>query len=246
MKKPIKQNIGERFGRLTVIEIAEPHIQPSGKRLQMRKCRCDCGKIVIVAAQSLNNGRTKSCGCLRSEQSKSCHQSNKYHNDKLYATWIRMRQRCENKSSLDYKRWGARGIYVCDEWQSFDAFYEWSIAHGYKEGLSIDRIDNDGPYCPDNCRWTDLKTQANNRRTSRIITIDGISKTLAELADESNVSYATIHSRLQRGWNSTDAIYTPIKDSKKRDTTTASHTASLVTSAPTTATITPSNSSLPS
>ncbi len=207
----MRENVGERFGRLTVVEIAEPHIQPSGKRMQMRKCLCDCGNEVIVAAQSLHNGRTKSCGCLRSERSKECHTTNLYHDARLHGIWLGMRQRCTSKSNVNYPAWGGRGITICAEWDKFDAFYEWSMANGYTETSTIDRIDNDGPYCPTNCRWTNAKAQANNRRSNVYLEINGERKTISQWSDISGIAIATISARIHRyGWSPEKAVFTPV------------------------------------
>lgn len=218
----MREDIGERFGRLTVIDIADPHIQPSGKHMQMRRCLCDCGNEVVVAAQSLNNGRTKSCGCLRSERSIECHTTNQYHDDRLYGIWNAMRQRCNNVNDRNYPNWGGRGITVCDEWNTFDVFYEWAIDHGYTDNTTIDRIDNNGSYCPENCRWTDAKGQANNRRSNRYIDINGEKKTVAQWADVSGISASTIYARLTvYGWSPEEAVFAPVRSQYKRVTTTA-------------------------
>lgn len=156
---------GKRFGRLVVIERAANTKKGSAKWL----CLCDCGKETIVRTSSLNNGGTKSCGCLQREHMTALGYARKKYdsNSRLYHIWQSMKQRCLNSNHRRYNDYGGRGITVCEEWKnSFQVFYDWAMANGYKENLSIDRIDNDKGYSPDNCQWATMKEQRNNRRDS--------------------------------------------------------------------------------
>jgi hypothetical protein len=173
---------GRRCGRLTVKKRADNVVSKSGKSiLAAWECLCDCGNTTIVIGASLRNGNTASCGCLQKQVVSKRMKTHGGSRTRLYEIWCGMKKRCNNPSSNIYEHYGGRGVRVCEEWEgSFVAFREWAIDSGYSDSLSIDRIDTNGNYCPDNCRWATDVEQKNNMRTNNRITYNGATKTAAE------------------------------------------------------------------
>lgn len=188
---------GQRFGRLTVLEKS---LERRGRSFTW-VCQCDCGMITHpIRTSYLLSGKTRSCGCLRNDITKQRSVKHGLCSTRLYGVWSGMKRRCLNPNCEKYKSYGGRGIQVCDEWIcNFQAFYTWAMASGYKEGLTIDRIDVNGNYCPENCRWETAKEQANNRRSSLLVEINGETRTIAEWSHITGIGYETIWRRYARG-----------------------------------------------
>ena len=205
MKHKTIPMIGKRFGRLIVISEGEKR----GKCRSARWiCRCDCGNITKpITGEVLRSGRSTSCGCYKRDLTI---QRNTKHNlcyTRIHRIWVGMKDRCYNPNTPNFKRYGARGIKICEEWlNSLEAFYKWAMASGYSDDLTIDRIDNDGDYCPENCRWATNEEQCNNRGHHILLEINGETKTIAQWAKESGIKYRTIHARYNRGWTGESLI----------------------------------------
>lgn len=200
---------GQRFGRLTVIKRAPDHFTKSGTRITMWNCICDCGKEKDVTANALRKGVTRSCGCYSNEvKSKLLSERNTVNaklygvsHERLFPVWSAIRRRCYSTNDDFYSIYGGRGIVMCEEWKNnYPAFRNWALSSGWKEGLSIDRIDNNGPYCPENCRWATAKEQANNRRSNRRFSAFGETLNIQQWSERLGIPYNRLRYRLvQRG-----------------------------------------------
>lgn len=205
--------LGQRFGRLTVIEQAASRKLSPRHTVTMWVCKCDCGNLITTRSDSLRSGRTQSCGCFREERILSNKRIHGMSKERLYVTWANMKKRCFNPKGTEYNNYGGRGISVCEEWRnSFKSFYEWAMSNGYEENLTIERIDVNGNYEPSNCRWITRNEQSLNKTTSHYLTYDKKTQTIKEWADEIGIKYDTLHSRIMYyGWSVEKAITTPIK-----------------------------------
>ena len=202
----LKDLTGRRFGRLTVVERAEDCILSSGRKFVQWKCVCDCGNTTYVTSVHLINGDNVSCGCYgkerRTEATVKREKTHGMSRQRIYHLFQNMKYRCTSPKSPQYKQYGGRGIKVCDEWLSpdgFERFYQWSLENGYDDSLSIDRIDVNGDYTPENCRWTDWETQYNNTTKTVRLTYNGKTQSAAQWAREIGVDRHTIYDRIRKG-----------------------------------------------
>lgn len=206
--RPIQ--IGDRFGRLTVVAF----VGVNRHRKREWLCKCECGNMVNVTTGHLLSGHSTSCGCTRLQNSiKAIKIANTKHGmkkTKEYCAWAEMKQRCYNSNNAKYKNYGARGIKVCERWlHSFENFY--ADMGEMPNGCSIDRIDVNGNYSPENCRWVDQKTQQNNRRNNTKITFNGVTETLRYWSEKTGIDTRTLYHRLHgMKWSAEKTIMTPL------------------------------------
>lgn len=198
---------GYRFGRLVVVRRQG---LKGGRPAWL--CKCDCGSEAIVRGNDLRRGATHSCGCIHREQLTERNTTHGLCGQRLYNIWGCMVQRCYNERTPCYNLYGGRGIKICDEWRlDFKSFYDWAMANGYKDDLTIDRIDNDKGYFPNNCRWITAKEQGNNRSTNRYLEFNGEKRTLSEWGEILGIDSETLSSRLRRGWSIEKTLTEEIK-----------------------------------
>lgn len=204
---------GKKFGRLTVLDLSE---KKSGRKSYW-VCECECGNKKLVRSDSLKRGQVKSCGCLKDEQNK-INLVRTTHGDtprgshkRLYETWQGMKQRTYNHNNKSYARYGGRGISVCAEWrESYTNFRDWAIANGYSDDLTIERIDVNGNYCPENCRWATSKEQCNNRRTNVLIEWNGKTQNIEQWSEETGIPYKVLHDRYKRYGIKPPGLFEPV------------------------------------
>jgi len=193
---------GQKFSRLTVIK----RVANSDAKQTRWLCKCQCGNMKVVQGAHLKDKHTRSCGCMISDSTIARNIKNIIHGhsanhqrSKTYRTWDGMKDRCMNPYHKQYKDYGGRGIQVCKRWLKFENFLQ---DMGEKpEGLTLDRIDNDGDYCPENCQWSTWLEQQRNRNNNRLITINGVTKCLSEWCEFYHMDYYKIYQRIQRGWS---------------------------------------------
>jgi hypothetical protein len=199
---------GQVFGRWTVLGRAGTYKRESTWTVV---CSCKLAIVRVLRAAMLKKGKSKSCGCLNLELIAERNKSHGLTNHQLFDKWQNMRGRCYNPNNPKYPRYGGRGITICDSWKDdFQAFYNWSLTNGWAPELTIDRVNNDGPYCPENCRWTTIEVQANNRSTNVIVNIYGQTMPLQLAMKQYGACDPSLaSSRIKKGWDHEKAITTP-------------------------------------
>lgn len=194
---------GKKFCKLTAIK---PLFKKNRHWYWLFKC--DCGKTIKALSNNVTRGHTKSCGCQKIKHG--------FYKNRLYTTWLSMKERCYNEKDMHFKNYGGRGIKICDEWRfCFDGFKEWAFKNGYKKTLTIDRIDVNGNYCPENCRWSTKKEQSRNRRNNKIIEYNGERHCHTEWEEILGFNRSTIYNRLKANWSIEKIINTPTKKERK-------------------------------
>lgn len=200
---------GKRFTRLVAVSRTERR----RRGLVVWECVCDCGEIVHVTSTNLNLGLTRSCGCYQKDMQREAITKHGRARTPEYRAWVDLKTRCTSSSNSRWEGYGGRGIKVCDRWlESFENFYadmgdRPSVKH------SIDRIDNDGDYCPENCQWATPKEQYSNRSTNRYLTYQGRTLNVTEWSAEIGISREVLYNRLSKGWSEERALTTPLKAS---------------------------------
>ena len=185
---------GKKFGRLTVIENDR---MEKGVRLAL--CLCECGKESDVRVSDLRSGNTRSCGCLSKDIRKTINFSHGMRHTRLYSTWSNMKTRCYNPKVAGFENYGGRGITICDDWKDdFVNFYNWAVITGYNDNLTIERVDVNGNYDPENCMWIEADEQSKNRRGNIYIELNGKTETLKGWCNELGLPYKIVHQRMKR------------------------------------------------
>lgn len=210
--------VGQRFSRWTVLRFSHSAKTPSGSVRHMLFCRCDCGTERPVWSWGLIYGTTHSCGCLSREvmlQASTKHGKAQRGNvHPVYKAWQEMHRRCTNPNRPGWEDYGGRGITVCDRWKSFPDFSA-DMFPNWRRGLTLGRIENDGPYSPENCRWETKTEQNNNTRRNRLVTAHGKTQTVGEWATELGVPYSLLLWRLDEGWNHERIISQPSRKKER-------------------------------
>lgn len=210
-RKPRIDLNGRTFGRLRVIRFAGID---SRSRLAAWVCICECGIEGVFVGASLTKGKTSSCGCLQRENTSARRRTHGMSKSAIYNVWHGMISRCSNPSDTNYDKYGARGIRVCDRWLKFENFIA-DMGMRPTDDHSIERIENNKGYEPDNCVWALPKQQGRNTRANRILSINGKSATMVEWSEMSGIPYHTLKARLRSGWTGADAVSRPLRGSNQ-------------------------------
>lgn len=219
-RKDFQDLAGTVFNYFTVVDFHGYRPYPNGARLSYWNCRCICGKIKAVASCALKSGSTKSCGCMRKAIRKKSIWSHGLQKTVEYVTLRSMKERCNNTNHPHYDRYGGRGIKVCDQWLGAGGILKFIEDMGMRPSPShsIDRIDNDKGYTPENCRWATRKQQSRNTSGNVLITMNGVTKCLTEWAEEIGICRRIAGQRIRCGWTHEEALLTPIKHRSKNAT----------------------------
>jgi len=211
MGRPIRDLKGKKFGYLTVIR--KDGTTKDGNVIWL--CKCCCGKETKVASSNLVRNFITSCGCKRS---KTISEKNKTHGksrSRIYLLWSRIKVRCDKVTCSQYKNYGGRGITYDRSWEKFEPFYQWAINNGYQDNLTIERINVDGNYCPENCKWITFKEQARNKRNTYRVKYKNKEYCVSELAEIVGIKVDTLKKRLNKGISVEDAIKTTVVKREK-------------------------------
>ena len=207
--------VGQKFNRLLVLE------KTHRNNKVYWKCLCNCGNITFVTSADLKRGTTKSCGCYNRDRIAKLQAVHNQAHTRLYSVWKDIRRRCYTTTDKSYSRYGGRGIRVCDEWRAcFIPFRDWAFANGYDTNAeygkcTLDRIDTNGDYCPENCRWVTLREQANNRRNNILLTYNNKTETMSNWAKIVGLPYNCLFHRIHDlHWTVDKALTTPLRITK--------------------------------
>lgn len=202
-----KDLTGQKFNHWTVLKFDKKY---KGRYYWL--CKCDCGTIRSVEVRKLKYNGSKSCGCIINKKMKPGEGLALPYYTSISKTLSRMLERCENPKNTRYKNYGGRGITVCKEWHDYRNFYKWAIENNYEPGLTIERIDVNGNYCPENCKWITKKQQAQNTTKSILVTINGETHCLSEWCRILNMPIGTVMSRVfGLKWNIGKSLIAPIR-----------------------------------
>jgi len=205
-RKSDSLNTGDVFGKLAFVRAEGSVVGRNGRKEHRSLFKCECGKEKSMVTFRVVSGASRSCGCVNKGDGHGLSGT------KIYLVWNGMKTRCSNPNKEGSQHYFDRGIKVCDEWvQSFSAFHLWAIASGYREGLQLDRINNNGNYEPENCRWVTPAVNSNNRRDNRWVEHNGDKLPLGEAVTKygGGVNYDMVYSRIRKGWSFSDAVSTP-------------------------------------
>lgn len=205
---------GMQIGYWHINGPAPPLFDSRGHTITMWDCTCKCGTRKIVRDIEIRRGCSTSCGCYNREISTTHYETG----TRLYEIWHGMKQRCNNPNNKDAHNYCDRGIEVCTDWNNnYELFRDWAIDNGYSDDLTLDRIDVNGNYCPENCRWATAIQQGRNTRVNHLLSYNGKTQTIADWADEVGMNYYTLAKRIAQGWTVERAITQPVKQIRVKE-----------------------------